>query len=118
MVTVRDFLACDQDLTLVHHVMERDGDRYECYPISGASWYEKMVVATSGDGAKPVNVVKVRIPSERVPACMPAKLDFIVKGTVEAVTRPAELKGKTYFQITAVADNRRGALAHVMVSGT
>ena len=112
------FLACNEVLTLVRHIKDQNGDRYVCYPINGASWYEKMVVATSGDGAKPVNVVKVRIPSKVVPACMPAKLDFIVKGKVEAVERPSDLKGQIYFQITAVSDNRRGPLDHVMVSGT
>ena len=89
---MKDFLACTELVTLVHHVKTADSDLYVCYPIQGVSWYAKTETAVTGDGAKAVNVYKVRIP--------------------EAV-----LKGSTYFQITAVADNRRGTLPHVAVSG-
>jgi len=48
---------------------------------------------------------------------LPEKLDYLVKGEISGVLKPADLKGSTYFQITAVADNRRGTLPHVAVSG-
>lgn len=114
---MRNFLGCTETLTLVHHEPTPDGDRYTCHPIQGASWYEKMETAVSADGAKPVNVVKVRIPAAELPEILPQKLDYMVKGQVTEITRPADLKGQTYFQITALADNRRGSLSHFMVSG-
>ncbi len=77
-----------------------------------------METVVSADGAKPVNVVKVRIPESALPACLPHKLDYIVKGQIEAVNRPGDLTGLTYFQVTAVSDNRRGSLPHVMAAGT
>lgn len=114
---MRNFLGCTETLTLVHHEQTPDGDLYSCYPIHGASWYEKMETAVSTDGAKPVNMVKVRIPEAALPAVLPCKLDYMVKGQVANITRPADLKGQIYFQITALADNRRGNLSHFMISG-
>lgn len=114
---MKDFLACTETLTLVHHVKAKDADSYECYQINGASWYEKTQVAISADGAKPVNLITVRIPEAALPICLPEKLDFLVKGEISGVSKPADLKGSNYFQITAVSDNRRGSLPHVKVSG-
>jgi len=114
---MRNFLGCTETLTLVHHERAGDKDIYTCCPIQGASWYEKMETAVSAGGAKPVNVVKVRIPEAALPKAMPQKLDYIVKGQVAEVSRPSDLEGWTYFQITALSDNRRGSLRHVMVSG-
>lgn len=115
---MKNLLGCAEILTLVHRECAGDNDVYTCYPINGASWYEKMETAVSADGAKPVNVVKVRIPEAALPACLPHKLDYIVKGQIEAVNRPGGLTSLTYFQVTAISDNRRGSLPHVMVSGT
>lgn len=114
---MRDFLACDETVTLVSHVKGIDTDSYVCYPIQGVSWYEKMKTVVSADGAKPVNSVVVRIPVAALPAILPQKLDFIVKGIVSGVTKPADLKGRVYFEVTAVSDNRRGQLPHVKVAG-
>lgn len=115
---MKDFLACDEIITLVCHAQSGDSDSYLCYTISGASWYEKTETAISADGAKPVNVIKVRIPESKLPPVFPEKLDYIVKGEVTGIERPADLKNETYFQITAISDNRRGRLPHVLVSGT
>lgn len=114
---MKDFLACDELITLVCHVKDGDSDSYICYPISGASWYEKVSVALSGDGAKPVNTFKVRIPEAALPSCLPENLDFVVKGEISGISKPADLRGEIYFQVTAVSDNRRGRLPHVLVSG-
>lgn len=114
---MKDFLACDEIVTLVHHVKTADADSYVCYPIRGVSWYEKTETAVSTDGAKAVNVYKVRIPEAVLPSCLPEKLDYLVKGEISGVLKPADLKGSNFFQITAVSDNRRGALPHVAVSG-
>ena len=103
---MKDFLACTELVTLVHHVKTADSDSYVCYPIQGVSWYAKTETA-----------VTVRIPEAVLPSCLPEKLDYLVKGEISGVLKPADLKGSTYFQITAVADNRRGTLPHVAVSG-
>lgn len=115
---MKNFLACNELATLVRHVKNEDSDSYVCYPLCGVSWYEKMETAVSADGARPVNIIKVRIPEEVMPPVFPEKLDYIVKGEVSEIRRPADLKGKSYFQIGAVSDNRRGSLRHVLVSGT
>lgn len=114
---MKDFLACTELVTLVHHVKTADSDSYICYPIHGVSWYAKTEAAVTTDGAKAANVYKVRIPEAALPSCLPEKLDYLVKGEISGVVKPADLKGATYFQITAVADNRRGRLPHVTVSG-
>ncbi len=36
---MKDFLACTELVTLVHHVKTTDSDLYVCYPIQGVSWY-------------------------------------------------------------------------------
>lgn len=114
---MKDFLACTETVTLVHHVKTADTDSYVCYPIQGVSWYEKTETAVSADGAKAVNVYKVRIPEAVLPSCLPEKLDYLVKGEISGVLKPADLKDESFFQITAVSDNRRGSLPHVAVSG-
>lgn len=112
-------LTCDEAVTLVHHVKGNDTDAYMCYPINGASWYEKIQVSTSSDGAMPKSVIISRIPEENLPECLPEISDYLVYGTVEAVSRPSDLKGMLYFRITCVSDNRRSRLLpHVRVSGS
>ena len=114
---MKDFLACTEFVTLVHHVKTADSDSYVCYPSQGVRWYAKTESTVTTDGAKAVNVYKVRIPEAVLPPCLPEKLDYLVKGEISGVLKPADLKGSTYFQITAVADNRRGTLPHGAVSG-
>lgn len=108
-------LGCDKTVTLVRY---GDDERYACTVIHGASWFSKQVVAVSEDGAKPVNMLQCRIPAENMPAGLePRAGDNLVLGGLEAVERLADLEGRTYFQITAVGDNRRGRLSHWALSG-
>ena len=79
---MKDFLACTELVTLVHHVKTADSDLYVCYPIQGVSWYAKTETAVTADGAKAVNVYKVRIPEAVLPSCLPEKLDYLVKGEI------------------------------------
>lgn len=114
------FLACNEKATLIHHVRTQNADTYVCHILNAISWYEKEAVDVSRDGAKPVNVCKVRIPAALIdenPAAMPQKLDFMVHGECGGIEKASDLQGLPYFQITAVSDNRRGHLPHVAVSG-
>ena len=89
---MKDFLACTELVTLVHHVKTADSDSYVCYPIQGVSWYAKTETAVTADGAKAANVYKVRIPEAVLPSCLPEKLDYLVKGEISGVLKPADLK--------------------------
>ena len=109
-------IACDQTITLVHHTAEENGDLYSCIVLSGASWYSKTVITTSGDGAKPANTYEVRVFGTN--DISPAPGDYVVKGVVKSVTKPADLKGVEHFRITSVGDNRRGSLPHWRLSGS
>lgn len=109
-------LGCTETITLVHHIAEADGDRYVCHTVNNASWFSKITIATSADGAKPVNTFDVRI-MEALEGHIPELGDFCVKGIIEHVTKPADLKGRDYFRITAIGKNFRGVLSHWRVSG-
>lgn len=114
-----DGLTCNKTVTLVHHIKGKDADTYECHIIDGASWYEKVQVSISSDGARPKNAIIARIPEKNLPKQLPETSDFLVFGTVEAVSRPSDLKGIKHFQITSVSDNRLKCLfPHVRVSGS
>lgn len=108
-------LACDQTITLIKHITETEGERYTCQTVSGASWFSKTVIVTSGDGAKPSNTYDVRIYGNVDIA--PAPGDYIARGVVNGITKPADLKDFEYFRITSVGDNRRGGLPHWRLSG-
>ena len=114
-------LVCNERLTLVRHIREDDGDRYECIPINGGSWYRKISIAVSAEGAKPVNTCICRIPLAVIPeGITPKSGDFMVRGAINAVTRaPVDFGDFDYMQITSVGDNRRGAkwMWHWAVSG-
>lgn len=107
-------LGCTETITLVHHIKD-DDDTYECYTVEKASWFSKNTITTSGDGAKPVNTFDVRLFGDL--AIQPALGDYVVKGIIDSVEMPSDLKGKVYFRITAISDNRRGGLPHWRVSG-
>lgn len=77
---MKDFLACTELVTLVHHVKTADSDSYVCYPIQGVSWYAKTETAVTADGAKAVNVYKVRIPEAVLPSCLPENLTIWSRG--------------------------------------
>ena len=44
---MKDFLACTELVTLVHHVKTAASDSYVCYPIQGVSWYAKTETAVT-----------------------------------------------------------------------
>jgi hypothetical protein len=112
-------LACDQIITLVKHTAEKDGDAYTCFAIPNASWFSSVSISTSGDGAKPGNSYTVRIPAGNVPTGIaPAPGDYVVRGVLTSVSRPADMAGVEHFRATAVGDNRRGGLPHWKVSGS
>lgn len=108
-------LGCTETVTLVHHIKD-DDDTYECYPVGKASWFAKTTISTSADGAKPVNTFEVRLFGE-ISGLEPSLGDYVVKGIVDSVETPRDLKNEEYFRITAIGDNRRGGLPHWRVSG-
>lgn len=108
-------LGCTETITLVHHIKDND-DTYTCYTANKASWFSKITISTSADGAKPVNTFDVRVIDD-FSGVVPALGDYVVKGIVEDIESPADLKNKVYFRITAISDNRRGGLAHWRFSG-
>lgn len=111
-------LGCNETVTLVQRVEEDGGDRYICTLLCGASWFAKTVVSVDGNGARPVSVLKSRVLEPAVPPeVAPHTGDYLVRGELEAMTGPACLEGHTYFQITAVGDNRRGRIPHWALSG-
>lgn len=109
-------LGCTETITLVHHIPEADGDRYICHTVNNCSWFSKITIATSGDGAKPVNTFDVRI-MDALEGHVPELGDFCVHGIIETVEKPSDLKGLEYFRITAIGKNFREPLPHWRVSG-
>lgn len=109
-------IACDQTITLVQHTAEDNGDFYSCTVLNSASWFSKTVITTSGDGAKPANTYEVRVFGNE--DISPAPGDYVVRGVVKSVTKPADLKSVEHFRITSVGDNRRGSLPHWRLSGS
>lgn len=108
-------LGCTETITLVHHV-KNDDDTYTCHTVENASWFAKTTISTSADGAKPVNTFEVRLFGE-ISDVEPSLGDYVVKGIIDSVETPSDLKNKVYFRITAISDNRRGGLSHWRVSG-
>ena len=108
-------IGCTETVTLVHHIKD-DEDTYECHTVGRASWFSKNTITTSGDGAKPVNTFEVRVFGEFL-GVEPSLGDYVVKGIVNNIEAPNDLKNKVYFRITAIGDNRRGGLPHWRVSG-
>jgi hypothetical protein len=54
-------LECNKTVTLIHHEKGIDGDTYDCIVCNNASWFKKITISTSADGAKPVNTYECRI---------------------------------------------------------
>lgn len=108
-------IGCTETITLVHHIKD-DDDTYTCHTVNKASWYQKTTITTSADGVKPVNTFDVRVFAD-FSGVVPALGDYVVKGIVEGIEKPSDLKNVVYFRITAISDNRRGGLPHWRVSG-
>ena len=106
-------LACNKTLTLVHHIKEQNGDRYECVLIPNCSWFSKLRSTLTDRGAMLQRYTQVRFPVMPIGA-------QIVKGVVSAVSRPSDLDGMEYITVMDVADNTRGGgvmLPHWAVIG-
>lgn len=108
-------LGCTETITLVHHI-KNDDDSYTCHTVKNASWFSKTTITTAADGAKPVNTYDVRIFSD-FEGVTPSLGDYVVKGIINSVEKPADLKNEVYFRITAIGHNKRGGLAHWRLSG-
>ena len=108
-------LGCTETITLIHHIKD-DDDTYTCHVANKASWFSKNTITTSADGAKPVNTYEVRVFDE-FSGVTPSLGDYVVKGVVDGLATPSELKNKEHFRITAISNNRRGGLAHWRFSG-
>lgn len=108
-------IGCTETITLVRHIKD-DEDTYTCHTVNNASWFSKVTISTSADGAKPVNTFEVRVFDE-FSGVVPALGDYVVKGIAEGIESPTDLKNMVYFRITAISDNRRGGLPHWRVSG-
>ena len=108
-------LECNNTVTIIHHNKEADEDLYTCTFFEGASWYKRNTIATSADGAKPVNTYEVRIMG--TDAIKVSVGDYVALGKIISVEKPYDLKAVDHFRITAIGDNRRGHLAHWRLSG-
>lgn len=110
-------IGCTETVTLVHHVAGINEDSYLCTVIDGVSWFGKLADAPSSTGGEaPRTEYTVRIPSDAVTDPLPMPGDFLVRGVLTAYQGKQSLKGREYFRISCVGDNRRGKnLAHVVV---
>lgn len=108
-------IGCNETVTLIHHVKGED-DSYTCHTFNHASWFQKTTISTSGDGAKPSNTFEVRL-RDTTEGVEPSLGDYVVKGIINSIETPSDLKGEVYFRITAIGDNRRGGLSHWRLSG-
>ena len=107
-------LGCENTITIIHHNKDVDGDTYVCTVYDKASWFKKLTISTSGDGAKPVNSYDVRIMGT-----MDIDIsvgDFVAIGIVGGIKKQSDIKAD-HFRVTAIGDNRRGGLAHWRISG-
>ena len=60
-------LMCNETVTLVRHIRETDGDRYEGTVLNGVSWHAKSAVTETAKGLTAANVFKCRIPDGLLP---------------------------------------------------
>lgn len=108
-------IGCTETVTLIHHIKD-DEDTYICQTVNKASWFSKVTISTSSEGAKPVNTFEARLFGD-LTGVEPSLGDYVVKGIIKHFEKLADLKNTDYFRITAIGDNRRGGLPHWRVSG-
>lgn len=113
-------LVCNETVTLVRHVPERDGDRYECEVVVGVSWFGKRGDQPSAQsGEAPRSEYTVRIPAGLAPQVLPKAGDIAVRGILAEYTDKKCLEGREWFRVSYVGDNRRGRfLPHLVVKNT
>lgn len=111
-------LACRETVTLVHHEVETEADRYTCTVIHGASWYSKIKVELQKNGLVHAKEVKIRIPEVNMPeGAEPCESDFMIRGEALVIEKQSDLEQYEYIRIMAVGDNRRGGIPHWGVNG-
>lgn len=111
-------LACDETITLVHHIAEQDDDLYVCTTIQGASWHTVERVMLQEHGFARQSETKVRIPESHMPEGVLPEVDgWLVRGDVIEIKSQVDLQAYEHIRIMAVGDNRRGGLPHWAVSG-
>lgn len=109
-------IGCDQTITIVRHIIGESDDTYTCHTVNNASWFAKTTINTSADGAKPANSYDVRV-FDTLAGHEPKEGDYCVKGIIQNVTKPADLKNTEHFRITSKGYNQRSPLAHWRLSG-
>jgi hypothetical protein len=115
-------LACVETITLIQRKYDatKDKETYICTHVHGVSWYGKLVATVESKGLRGETKVTVRIPEDSMPEVMIQRGDFIVRGTVETISKQADLDGLEYFSVLSVGDNcrsQRKDLRHWAVSG-
>lgn len=110
-------LLCNETVTIVRHVQERNADSYPCEAVVGVSWYGKRGDAPNvRDGEAQQSEYTVRIPAALVPEELPKAGDILVRGVLAEYTGRKCLEGREWFRVSLVGDNRRGRLLpHVVV---
>lgn len=109
-------LMCNETVTLVQY--DEITDAYRCTVLEGVSWHAKTAIVNTAQGVTTANVLKSRIPADRLPEGVTlCKESFLVRGIVAEVKTLDELTGREMFCVTAIGDNRRGHNPHWVVSG-
>ncbi len=112
---------CDESVTLIRHIRDIDGDRYEPVILRGVSWYGKLRISPSESGAAAVNEITVRVPKEVMPeGIAPEVGDYLAREEIDSNTELDFEKVsalKELFEVLSVGDNRRGHLPHWRISG-
>ena len=104
-------LAAGETITLIHHLPGDEGDEYVCTVLDQASWHRRKEENVGVPGGK----CTVRVFDST--SIAPQAGDYLVRGIIGAVERPAQLQGSEFVRITAVTDNRRGMLPHWRLEG-
>lgn len=115
-------LLCNETVTLVRHIAEKQGDFFTCTAISGVSWHGRTVIRPpsqmGSNGVELANVIQVCIPEAHMPDGLRVQTgDYLVRGALESVSSLRDLQNYAFMKVLAVTDNRRGRLRHWAVSG-
>ena len=114
-------LKAVETVTIVHRVPARDGDKYECCVVHGASWYWQERAAVDS-GLKEARILKCRIPITHLSegfAIEPG--DRIAQGELADVTGAqfaALPRTHGAATIMAVHRNTFGTCPHIYIEGT
>lgn len=116
-------LTNNTDITLYHKVYDpaQRADTWQRTQFKGCNWYGARAVTLGSSGldaaGRQSDLYKVRIPGQEALQAAPG--DIAVKGLLEDA-RPQEARRKApeSFLVTAVRDNRWGALPHWKLEGS